>query len=466
MALLEKLNEIISKVNDAFASIQSTQTFIGTVTTDDKGTIVERIVNLEDNPSSGGASSWGGIGGDISNQLDLVSELDSKHDIIAASDIARMRAVPMGQKAFAKSTINKAVLEQTLPNYSVKGDFTCIKRFHAGIKAYSSNFIYLLNDGGDSVRIYNHGYSFKFEVKKNGVQVFYYTTASNDYFPNGLAAITVYFQVDYDLEQLIIERDDGSVYIVPAVGIGVVKDVLFTKIEAGVNAYYGKIKDWFLLSGLFSYTGMNKIFSSNSNTDDILPQARIVQSSVGKNEVLTAPTSYRLAGVVTTSFVNGKATFGTFADKPYCTFIGASFSEYIKTSKQFIAKFSMDVRVGSVDFVVSGVTPYIAMFRAIEKDTGQVIEVRNKSGAHQSIATIPVGRWNIIHYAEASNLGYFLRMGFATADLEFDIFDDFTAIPVGIALSVTPNMADYESVYCPFSGQVSVGTWALDSAYY
>jgi hypothetical protein len=125
--------------------------------------------------------------------------------------------------------------------------------------------------------------------------------------------------------------------------------------------------------------------------------------------------------------------------------------------------------VGGINYYLSGGCPIVYLFRAVEKDTGQVIEVKNISSSSALLINVPVGRWLITNCFSQGNaygeLTYFLTSGNSEAITDATFYDDFTLYTAAVVLSGIPRMAGYDYLYCPFSRAIMSGDWSMSPVY-
>lgn len=184
------------------------------------------------------------------------------------------------------------------------------------------------------------------------------------------------------------------------------------------------------------------------------------------------------------NFVGGKVTY-TYADclgqstgvNNYFFYEGLQIGNLINadliSDVNAIALYTFSLDVVSGILSVSDVTANngIIVFRAIEKNTEQVIEFRNPN--YTFIIDIPVGEWFIqIEVANSRDrygqFAYQYVLGFRgiTEDGEFIVYDDLEVMNIAVILSAMPTLASMNKIYCPFSDQFLTGYWELSNTYF
>ena len=374
---------------------------------------------------------------------------------------------PLGAYAFLKSSGSYADTPVMPINFQVKGNFTMFKRFGANTSAYNAGFVDVQNDAGDRIQIYNQGYTFRIKVSDANTEVFSFSEASSSNFPSP-GKIDCFIEVDFDLKQVRVSYDGYSnSHSVPE--LDNIKDSVFTYNRADLSAYKDGVKSWYMLTGLYNHGSIDSIFGSAN--ENALPQRRSKNVSVGKQLVTTQPTKMYIFGSYR-DFVDGKINITATQINTW---------EYMRTdwvlndtlarygSAALTMTFSMDVVSGSMDFRASGGANTHYLFRAIEKDTGVVIEARNVRSSTANLETLPVGRWAItMQFAQSSDYAtviYMIAANNNEVDTEITVYQDFELYTAAVVLAALPQMADYEQIYCPFSKALLSGAWSLSPTY-
>jgi len=442
---------------------------------------------------AGGSTNWGDITGTLSDQTDLQGALDAKQDtLVSATNIKTINGTsllgegdvaisgtisdaekaislqkPLGAYAFLKGSGAYADTPVMPSNFHVKGNFTVFKRFGANTSAYNAGFVDVQNDAGDRIQIYNQGYTFRIKVSDANTEVFSFSEASSSNFPSP-GKIDCFIEVDFDLKQVRVSYDGYSnSHSVPE--LDDIKDSVFTYNRADLSAYKDGVKSWYMLTGLYNHGSIDSIFGSAN--ENALPQRRSKNVSVGKQLVTTQPTKMYIFGSYR-DFVDGKINITATQINTW---------EYMRTdwvlndtlarygSAALTMTFSMDVVSGSMDFRASGGANTHYLFRAIEKDTGVVIEARNVRSSTANLETLPVGRWAItMQFAQSSDYAtviYMIAANNNEVDTEITVYQDFELYTAAVVLAALPQMADYEQIYCPFSKALLSGAWSLSPTY-
>ena len=442
---------------------------------------------------AGGSTNWGDITGTLSDQTDLQDALDAKQDtLVSATNIKTINGTsllgegdvaisgtisddekaislqkPLGAYAFLEGSSAYADTPVMPSNFQVKGNFTVFKRFGANTSAYNAGFVDVQNDAGDRIQIYNQGYTFRIKVSDANTEVFSFSEASSSNFPSP-GKIDCFIEVDFDLKQVRVSYDGYSnSHSVPE--LDDIKDSVFTYNRADLSAYRDGVKSWYMLTGLYNHGSIDSIFGSAN--ENALPQRRSKNVSVGKQLVTTQPTEMYIFGAYR-DFVDGKINITATQINTW---------EYMRTdwvlnntlarygSAALTMTFSMDVVSGSMDFRASGGAPTHYLFRAIEKDTGVVIEARNVQSSSADLETLPVGRWAItIQFSQSQDYGsviYMIAANNNEIDTEITVYQDFELYTAAVVLSALPQMADYDQIYCPFSKALLSGAWSLSPTY-
>jgi len=442
---------------------------------------------------AGGSTNWGDITGTLSDQTDLQDALDAKQDtLVSATNIKTINGTsllgegdvaisgtisddekaislqkPLGAYAFLEGSSAYADTPVMPSNFQVKGNFTVFKRFGANTSAYNAGFVDVQNDAGDRIQIYNQGYTFRIKVSDANTEVFSFSEASSSNFPSP-GKIDCFIEVDFDLKQVRVSYDGYSnSHSVPE--LDDIKDSVFTYNRADLSAYRDGVKSWYMLTGLYNHGSIDSIFGSAN--ENALPQRRSKNVSVGKQLVTTQPTEMYIFGAYR-DFVDGKINITATQINTW---------EYMRTdwvlndtlarygSAALTMTFSMDVVSGSMDFRASGGAPTHYLFRAIEKDTGVVIEARNVQSSSADLETLPVGRWAItMQFAQSSDYStviYMIAANNNEVDTEITVYQDFELYTAAVVLSALPQMADYDQIYCPFSKALLSGAWSLSPTY-
>jgi len=442
---------------------------------------------------AGGSTNWGDITGTLSDQTDLQDALDAKQDtLVSATNIKTINGTsllgegdvaisgtisddekaislqkPLGAYAFLEGSSAYADTPVMPSNFQVKGNFTVFKRFGANTSAYNAGFVDVQNDAGDRIQIYNQGYTFRIKVSDANTEVFSFSEASSSNFPSP-GKIDCFIEVDFDLKQVRVSYDGYSnSHSVPE--LDDIKDSVFTYNRADLSAYRDGVKSWYMLTGLYNHGSIDSIFGSAN--ENALPQRRSKNVSVGKQLVTTQPTEMYIFGAYR-DFVDGKINITATQINTW---------EYMRTdwvlnntlarygSAALTMTFSMDVVSGSMDFRASGGAPTHYLFRAVEKDTGVVIEARNVQSSSADLETLPVGRWAItMQFAQSSDYStviYMIAANNNEVDTEITVYQDFELYTAAVVLAALPQMADYEQIYCPFSKALLSGAWSLSPTY-
>ena len=442
---------------------------------------------------AGGSTNWGDITGTLSDQTDLQDALDAKQDtLVSATNIKTINGTsllgegdvaisgtisdaekaislqkPLGAYAFLNGSSQFADTTVMPSNFQVKGNFTVFKRFGANTSAYNAGFVDVQNDAGDRIQIYNQGYTFRIKVSDANTEVFSFSEASSSNFPSP-GKIDCFIEVDFDLKQVRVSYDGYSnSHSVPE--LDDIKDSVFTYNRADLSAYRDGVKSWYMLTGLYNHGSIDSIFGSAN--ENALPQRRSKNVSVGKQLVTTQPTEMYIFGAYR-DFVDGKINITATQINTW---------EYMRTdwvlnntlarygSAALTMTFSMDVVSGSMDFRASGGAPTHYLFRAVEKDTGVVIEARNVQSSSEDLETLPVGRWAItMQFAQSSDYStviYMIAANNNEVDTEITVYQDFELYTAAVVLSALPQMADYDQIYCPFSKALLSGAWSLSPTY-
>lgn len=442
---------------------------------------------------AGGSTNWGDITGTLSDQTDLQDALDAKQDtLVSATNIKTINGTsllgegdvaisgtisddekaislqkPLGAYAFLEGSSAYADTPVMPSNFQVKGNFTVFKRFGANTSAYNAGFVDVQNDAGDRIQIYNQGYTFRIKVSDANTEVFSFSEASSSNFPSP-GKIDCFIEVDFDLKQVRVSYDGYSnSHSVPE--LDDIKDSVFTYNRADLSAYRDGVKSWYMLTGLYNHGSIDSIFGSAN--ENALPQRRSKNVSVGKQLVTTQPTEMYIFGAYR-DFVDGKINITATQINTW---------EYMRTdwvlnntlarygSAALTMTFSMDVVSGSMDFRASGGAPTHYLFRAVEKDTGVVIEARNVQSSSADLETLPVGRWAItMQFAQSSDYStviYMIAANNNEVDTEITVYQDFELYTAAVVLSALPQMADYDQIYCPFSKALLSGAWSLSPTY-
>ena len=442
---------------------------------------------------AGGSTNWGDITGTLSDQTDLQDALDAKQDtLVSATNIKTINGTsllgegdvaisgtisdaekaislqkPLGAYAFLNGSSQFADTTVMPSNFQVKGNFTVFKRFGANTSAYNAGFVDVQNDAGDRIQIYNQGYTFRIKVSDANTEVFSFSEASSSNFPSP-GKIDCFIEVDFDLKQVRVSYDGYSnSHSVPE--LDDIKDSVFTYNRADLSAYRDGVKSWYMLTGLYNHGSIDSIFGSAN--ENALPQRRSKNVSVGKQLVTTQPTEMYIFGAYR-DFVDGKINITATQINTW---------EYMRTdwvlndtlarygSAALTMTFSMDVVSGSMDFRASGGAPTHYLFRAIEKDTGVVIEARNVQSSSADLETLPVGRWAItMQFAQSSDYStviYMIAANNNEVDTEITVYQDFELYTAAVVLAALPQMADYDQIYCPFSKALLSGAWSLSPTY-
>ena len=442
---------------------------------------------------AGGSTNWGDITGTLSDQTDLQDALDAKQDtLVSATNIKTINGTsllgegdvaisgtisddekaislqkPLGAYAFLEGSSAYADTPVMPSNFQVKGNFTVFKRFGANTSAYNAGFVDVQNDAGDRIQIYNQGYTFRIKVSDANTEVFSFSEASSSNFPSP-GKIDCFIEVDFDLKQVRVSYDGYSnSHSVPE--LDDIKDSVFTYNRADLTAYRDGVKSWYMLTGLYNHGSIDSIFGSAN--ENALPQRRSKNVSVGKQLVTTQPTEMYIFGAYR-DFVDGKINITATQINTW---------EYMRTdwvlnntlarygSAALTMTFSMDVVSGSMDFRASGGAPTHYLFRAVEKDTGVVIEARNVQSSSEDLETLPVGRWAItMQFAQSSDYStviYMIAANNNEVDTEITVYQDFELYTAAVVLSALPQMADYDQIYCPFSKALLSGAWSLSPTY-
>jgi len=442
---------------------------------------------------AGGSTNWGDITGTLSDQTDLQDALDAKQDtLVSATNIKTINGTsllgegdvaisgtisddekaislqkPLGAYAFLEGSSAYADTPVMPSNFQVKGNFTVFKRFGANTSAYNAGFVDVQNDAGDRIQIYNQGYTFRIKVSDANTEVFSFSEASSSNFPSP-GKIDCFIEVDFDLKQVRVSYDGYSnSHSVPE--LDDIKDSVFTYNRADLSAYRDGVKSWYMLTGLYNHGSIDSIFGSAN--ENALPQRRSKNVSVGKQLVTTQPTEMYIFGAYR-DFVDGKINITATQINTW---------EYMRTdwvlnntlarygSAALTMTFSMDVVSGSMDFRASGGAPTHYLFRAVEKDTGVVIEARNVQSSSEDLETLPVGRWAItMQFAQSSDYStviYMIAANNNEVDTEITVYQDFELYTAAVVLSALPQMADYDQIYCPFSKALLSGAWSLSPTY-
>ena len=442
---------------------------------------------------AGGSTNWGDITGTLSDQTDLQDALDAKQDtLVSATNIKTINGTsllgegdvaisgtisddekaislqkPLGAYAFLEGSSAYADTPVMPSNFQVKGNFTVFKRFGANTSAYNAGFVDVQNDAGDRIQIYNQGYTFRIKVSDANTEVFSFSEASSSNFPSP-GKIDCFIEVDFDLKQVRVSYDGYSnSHSVPE--LDDIKDSVFTYNRADLSAYRDGVKSWYMLTGLYNHGSIDSIFGSAN--ENALPQRRSKNVSVGKQLVTTQPTEMYIFGAYR-DFVDGKINItatqiNTWEYMRNDWVLNDTLARY--GSAALTMTFSMDVVSGSMDFRASGGAPTHYLFRAVEKDTGVVIEARNVQSSSADLETLPVGRWAItMQFAQSSDYStviYMIAANNNEVDTEITVYQDFELYTAAVVLSALPQMADYDQIYCPFSKALLSGAWSLSPTY-
>lgn len=386
------------------------------------------------------------------------------------SDVEQLASLkPFGAYAFYQGVANYGDRPEMPQNYQIKGNFTVLKKFKTGTSGYNANFIKVNNDAGDEIIIGNSGYSFKIEIKKAGTSIHSFSESSSVNF-TGTNKYDLFVEVDYDLNEVRLSYSGYSnTYSVP--NLYQLKDTVFTYSKAETNSYNGNIKGWWLFAGLYNHGSLSMIFAGTGEND--FPAGNVNNHSAFKEIVATAPTIMNAFGQQKT-FVAGKVNFSSSTPLPrnYSYHKNYTFNydlAYENRGANLIVKMSMDINVGSIKFSTSGGCPNYLMLRAVEKNTGVVIEARNVKSTNQSLATIPVGEWLITcHFYQAEtyrNIQYYMSIEQDSPSFDVDFHDDLSIRTGAVAQSAMPAMASYDQIYCPFSKTILSGQWTLANDY-
>jgi len=375
---------------------------------------------------------------------------------------------PLGAYAFLNSSGAYADTPVMPSNFHVKGNFTVFKRFSGNTAAFNSGYVDVQNDAGDRIWIFSQGYTFRIRVDVAGVREFDFSEATSVNFPGSPGKVDCFVEVDMDLKQVRLSYDGyTNSYSVPE--LGDVKDSVFTYNRADLSAYRDGVKSWYMLTGLYNHGSIDSIFGSAN--ENALPQRRSKNVSVGKQLVTTQPTEMYIFGSYR-DFVDGKINItatqiNTWEYMRNDWVLNDTLARY--GSAALTMTFSMDVVSGSMDFRASGGAPTHYLFRAVEKDTGVVIEARNVQSSSADLETLPVGRWAItMQFAQSSDYStviYMIAANNNEVDTEITVYQDFELYTAAVVLAALPQMADYEQIYCPFSKALLSGAWSLSPTY-
>jgi hypothetical protein len=443
---------------------------------------------------AGGSTNWGDITGTLSDQTDLQDALDAKQDtLVSATNIKTINGTsllgegdvaisgtisdaekaislqkPLGAYAFLNGSSQFADTTVMPSNFQVKGNFTVFKRFGANTSAYNAGFVDVQNDAGDRIQIYNQGYTFRIKVSDANTEVFSFSEASSSNFPSP-GKIDCFIEVDFDLKQVRVSYDGYSnSHSVPE--LDDIKDSVFTYNRADLSAYRDGVKSWYMLTGLYNYESIDLIFGSAD--ESALPQGRSKNNSIGKELITTQPTRAYIFGQYR-NFASGEinVTATEVNSKEYVRLDSWVLNDTLANygASALTLTFSLDVVSGSMSFYASGGCRNHFLFRAVEKDTGVVKEIRNISSTSAELETLPEGRWAItMQVAQSSAYGTVAYPIYAQnneVDTEITIYQDFELYTAAVVLSALPQMADYDQIYCPFSKALLSGAWSLSPTY-
>lgn len=384
-------------------------------------------------------------------------------------EIDKMMFFPASGKSFLGDT-NISTRGLTKSNYQQVGNFTVVRKLFSGTSGYNAKYVTLKNSANDEIFIGAIGYTFTITLKKAGVTIFNYTVSSSTVFPTA-QKISSFLEVDYILNRVRLTYS-GFELIVPIPELVQLKDTVFNNITLYPNTFFGSSKNLgaILLSGLYDFTTLGYVFSDTTDTG--LVEKRMIQDGVGV-ELFNSATRVNYEGVGFRNFdVNGEATYevGSVDNKSnYFRFDWniSNTNVHYNAGAIFQIKFSIEVLTETLKITGSGGTPYNFLTRAVNKNTGDVLESRMKVGS-PDLVTLPVGEWEIYMifsqgYSYTSLL-YYLYLKTVTGT-SFKVKNDVSLRSAGITLSILPESTNYSESFCQFSNQKLTGTWTLSSSY-